>query len=159
MAVEYNVITRKDIRSAAKPAGKELAGAGERDTPPRPQPTTADDAADRLFKYIPSITIGTYLAIQGVVAQINDADKKKWILLIVSLVLLAGTYLYWRNRGVKRSAQIGASLAAFVVWVFALGGPFDLFWKGWEPYMGSIALFLAAFLLVALKLPELRTTD
>lgn len=151
--MEHNVITDQDAaRGAAAPGGFAAADAAR-------GPATKDDAADRLFKYIPSITIGTYLALQGVVVEIKDADTRKWVLLVISLVLLAGTYLYLRRRNVKRTAQIGASLGAFVIWVFTLGGPFDAFWDGWEQWMGSIALFLGAFLLVAWNPPPLPAEE
>jgi hypothetical protein len=140
--MEYDVITANDATRR-----NEAGGA--------PPPATPDDAFDRLFKYIPSITVGTYLAIQGVVVEVSDETARDWILLIVSLVLLGGTYLFLRQRNVSRTAQILASLGSFVVWVFALGGPFDAFWDGYEPYMGSIALFLGAFLLAAWNPPPL----
>jgi hypothetical protein len=151
--LEHNVITERDAAPAA--AVPEGMGAGDA----APAATTKDDAADRLFKYIPSITIGTYLALQGVVVEIKDVDTRKWVLLVISLVLLAGTYLYLRQRNVRRTAQVAASLGAFVIWIFTLGGPFDAFWDGWEQWMGSIALFLGAFLLVAWNPPPLPAED
>jgi hypothetical protein len=142
--MDYNVITAADETRLNQAGGA-------------PAPTSRDDALDKLFKFIPSITVGTYLAIDGVVVQLSDATTRKWVLLLVSVVMLAGTYLFLKRRGVSRAQQILASLGAFVVWVFALGGPFDAFWDGWEEWMGSVALFLGAFLLVAWKpdpLPE-----
>jgi hypothetical protein len=132
-------------------AGAPGAGAPAAGAPAAaPEATSKDDALDRLFKYIPSLIIGTYLAIQGVVLEVaDDKDQAKWALLLSFLALLGITWLYLKRRGVKRPAQIGASLLAFVIWVFTLGGPFDLFWSGWEQWMGSIALFLGGALLVA----------
>ena len=177
--MEYNVITEKDAERAQVIVPGELRAtespsraleSTEGGTPPPPPPPAAveaqatpaafdrDDALDRLFKYIPSVTVGTYLAIQGVIVQVSNETTRKWTLLIVSLVLLAGTYLFLRQRNVKRPAQILASLGAFVVWVFALGGPFDSFWAGYETWMGSIALFLGAFLLAAWNPPPLEPT-
>jgi len=178
--MEYNVITEADAQRAQLivPAARAVPEREVGDEAELEQPAGApdvaaggpvaatearaagsaldrDDALDRLFKYIPSITVGTYLAIQGVVIQIADGDTRKWTLLIVSLVLVAGTYLFLRRRNVKRAEQLLASIGAFIVWVFALGGPFDAFWKGYEPWMGSVALFLGAFLLAAWKPPPI----
>jgi hypothetical protein len=152
MAIEYNVITPADAAAAAAPP----AGGG---APPvggaPPAATTPDDAFDKLFKYIPSVTVGTYLAIQGVVSQVTDVTARKWVLLLSCVVLLFGTYVFLKQRNVKRGVQLFTSIGAFVVWVFALGGPFQLFWSGWEQWMGSIALFLGAFLVAAWNPPPL----
>jgi hypothetical protein len=162
--VEYNVITRDDagrvstaVVQPARAAGLGGPAPGVAEARVAATPLDRDDALDRLFKFIPSITVGTYLAIQGVVVEVADEEARKWTLLVVFLVLAAGTWLYLSRRNVKRLQQLLASLGAFVLWVFALGGPFDLFWEGWESWMGSVALFLGAFLLTAWKpdpLPE-----
>jgi hypothetical protein len=68
---------------------------------------------------------------------------------------LLGTWLYLVRRNVKRTSQMLASLAAFAVWVFALGGRFQAFWSGYKSWMGSIALLLGAFLMAAWNPPPL----
>lgn len=139
--MDYNIITSADAPKIESTAG--------------PVPATADDALDKLFKYIPSITVATYLAIQGIITQVHDPSVRKWVLVAVVVILLAGTYLFLTARKVRRVTQLAASLGAFVVWVFALGGPFQAFWGGYEAWMGSIALMLGAYLLAVWNPPPL----
>jgi hypothetical protein len=161
--MDLNVITPEDaerrrhadqaraVEEAGAPA--EAAAAGERVG--GAEPVTPDDAFSKLLKYIPAISVGTYLAIDGVLAEINNSGAREALLWIVFVVLLGITYLYRVRRGVKRAAQIAATLGAFVIWVFAIGGPFAASWDGYESYYGSIALFLAAAALVAWNPPPM----
>ncbi len=139
--MDLNVITKKDVAKQENVAAK---------------PATADDASTKLLKYVPAVSAGTYLAVQNVIDNaVSGSGGKEVALWITFAVVLAGTYLFRRRRGVKRASQIAATLGALVVWVFALGGPFAASWSGYKPWFGSVALFLGAFLLVAWNPPPL----
>jgi hypothetical protein len=74
--VDYNVITEVDARRAHAslvPPEEEPVGGGE---PAAPAAETGDDALDRLFKYIASLTIRTYLGIQGAISEINSPTTR-----------------------------------------------------------------------------------
>ena len=137
--MNLNIITAQDVqRNQANAAG----------------PISKDDAFSKLLKYIPSITVGTFLAIQGVVAEISNKDTRSIILWLVLVLLAIGTYIYRQRRGVVRKLQLWLTVGAFLVWVFAIGGPFaETGW--WHAYMGSIALFLATFFLAVYDPPPL----
>jgi hypothetical protein len=98
-----------------------------------------DDYASRLLKYIPTETVAAYLALSGVVASAAGQNRAAmlWAVFVFGLLL---TPLYLRRVGNVRSwLQLGISTAAFVVWVFALGGPWSsLSW--YEPYQGTLLL-------------------
>ena len=101
---------------------------------------TRDAYFDRLFKYIPAELVAGYIFVLGVVKQLTNAGEImvfQWALFVIFCIL---TPLYlWRVQKVLKIQQHIISLLSFVVWVFALGGPFEL--SGWyNPVYGAILL-------------------
>ena len=90
-------------------------------------PATEDGYFDRLFKYIPAEIVAGYIFVLGIVKQLTDAGEIKlfqWLLFVVFCIL---TPLYlWRVQKVLKTQQHVISLLSFIVWAFALGGPFTL---------------------------------
>lgn len=99
-----------------------------------------DGYFDRLFKYIPAELVAGYIFVNGTVKQITDqssAEVLHWIL-FTAFWILTPLYL-WRVQKVKKIQQHIISLLSFIVWVFALGGPFALY--GWyDPVYGALLL-------------------
>jgi hypothetical protein len=128
------VVTSKDIQrlSQASSASKLPADAT--------YPVTKDGYFDRLFKYIPAELVAGYIFVLGVVKQLTEAGEIRvfqWSLFVVFCIL---TPLYlWRIQKVKKLQQHIISLLSFIVWVFALGGPFTLC-SWYNPLYGSILL-------------------
>ncbi|HEX8204434.1 MAG TPA: hypothetical protein VF587_00095 [Solirubrobacteraceae bacterium] len=143
---ELNIITEEDARRRAQRGGA-VGGADA---------TTPDDALTKLLKYIPAVATGTYLALQGFVLQLDDKDQKAIALAIITVVIAAGTYVWRQRRGVKRGIQRWLTVIAFLVWVFALGGPFAQIGDWWDEWMGSVALILAGFGLSVFNLPPIE---
>lgn len=101
---------------------------------------TSDKYVDRLFKYIPAELVAGYIFVTGVLKQLTNAGEIRtlqWSLFLVFCIL---TPLYlWRIQKVKKVLQHVISTLSFIVWVFALGGPFALY--GWyNPVYGQILL-------------------
>jgi hypothetical protein len=104
-----------------------------------------DDYANRLLKYIPTEGVGFWLAVSGMIQSAgNDVPKTGllWIFFIVGLVF---TFL-WTRRQTSAAGrptawtQIGISCGAFVVWVFAAGGPLAVAFPFYHPLYGSLLL-------------------
>jgi hypothetical protein len=116
------VITSKDIRQFNE------SGEAAKLPADSTYPATRDGYFDRLFKYIPAELVAGYIFVMGVMKQITNAGEVRilqWILFAVFCIL---TPLYlWRIQKVKKIQQHIISLLSFVVWVFALGGPFALY--------------------------------
>lgn len=96
------------------------------------------DYKSKLLKLIPSEIVAAYVVIEGIIP-----DDRKYIgTLVVSLILLALVPLYLRKiYGVRRLGQNIFVMAAFVVWIYSLGGPFR-YWDIWEGWIGSSLLIL-----------------
>jgi hypothetical protein len=114
-----------------------------------------DEYFDRVIKYIPSDVVGAWLAVTGFIPQANTADPNSetvlWLAFVVGAVLTAvWTAIQTREEGKPPAVlQIAVSTAAFVIWVIALGRPFNTI-PGYQPYYGS--LLLIAFTLISGRL-------
>jgi hypothetical protein len=105
-----------------------------------------DDYVDRILKYIPADIVAGWLFLSGLILSIEEESKKKWLLWIVFLVLIPLTIL-WTLKQTRASGkppawtQTALATGSFVVWVFAIGGPFaTLDW--YDTVYGSIVLVL-----------------
>ena len=102
-----------------------------------------DDYKTRLLKYIPAEVVSLYIALETVVktAQSN-AQLYYWIIFVIGIV---GTPLYlWKQAQVTKGMQLGISTLAFVIWVFALGGPFESY-TWYQNYKLLPAIILPAY--------------
>ncbi len=129
--MKREIVTAKDLQRMSQSGSEARVPAGT---------ITRDGYFDRLFKYIPAELVAGYIFVLGVVKQLTDAGEVRmfqWLLFIIFCIL---TPLYlWRVQKVLKVQQHIISLLSFIVWVFALGGPFAL--SGWyNPVYGAILL-------------------
>jgi hypothetical protein len=128
------ILTNRDIQkyNQTETASKLPSGAT--------YPATKDGYFNRLFKYIPAELVAAYIFVLGVVKQLTDAGEIRifqWLIFVIFCIL---TPLYlWRVQKVMKIQQHIISLLSFIVWVFALGGPFALC-SWYNPVYGSILL-------------------
>ena len=132
------VVTENDIREEAR---REFAGSlagGKRNKAP-------DDYKDRLLKYIPSEVISVFLLTDSLIRSAPNSSPKNILGWIVFACLLLMTPVYLAMvMHVTRLSQLTISTIAFVVWVFAIGGPFaQLRW--YSPLYGGVLLPLFTF--------------
>jgi hypothetical protein len=129
--MKREVVTAKDIERINQPGAESRIQAGT---------ISQDGYFDRLFKYIPAELVAGYIFVLGVVKQLTDAGEIKlfqWSLFAIFCIL---TPLYlWRVQKVQKIQQHIISLLSFIVWVFALGGPFALN-EWYNPGYGEILL-------------------
>lgn len=104
-----------------------------------------DGYITKLQKYIPADVVAIYLTIDSV---LRSAGEMNWLLywLLFLFILIATPFYLWRVAKIKKKLQIVISSLAFIVWVFALGGPFSgLQW--YKPLYGAVLLPLYTFLI------------
>jgi site-specific recombinase len=102
------------------------------------------------LKLIPSEIVATYMAVAGLWAggiMFGDADITSLVAWIVFGFLLVMTPVYLRMvHKVPEVLQIVFTTLSFAVWVYWLGGPFEL--AGWhQPQLASIGLALWTLLM------------
>lgn len=104
--------------------------------------------ADKVLKFIPTEIIGAYMALAGFlgfgpIETTAEKDHMPFILIqVVFFILLVLTPLYlWKVSNVTHKLQLGISTISFAVWVYTLGGPFNV-WNLYNPYISSVILVL-----------------
>jgi hypothetical protein len=108
--------------------------------------TKIDSYFDRLLKYIPSDVVGVWLAGSGLIrGQAEDGSRAGllWLMFVVGVVF---SFLWTRQQTRVEGKppawrQIILSCLAFVVWVFAIGGPFAEL-SFYKPLYGSLLLLM-----------------
>lgn len=120
-----------------------------------------DSYFDRLLKYIPADVVGLWLTGSGLIqSQADDTSRVGllWLLFVVGVVF---AFLWTRKQTDEPGKptawqQICLACGAFVVWVFAIGGPFAEL-SFYRPLYGS--LFLLIYTSAIPLLPPPRTTQ
>ncbi|WP_413176291.1 hypothetical protein [Anabaena azotica] len=104
-----------------------------------------DGYFDKLLKYIPTEIVGGWIAITGLIKSASNIPTNAilWILFIIFTGLTIAYILQQTSESKKPPAikQTTISAIAFIVWVFALGEPFNTL-SFYKPIYGSILLVL-----------------
>lgn len=163
--MQWNIITQRDVTAANERLAPQsettppdsaggAGGEGVTGTVP-PGTPVADDFWNRLMKGIPLPIIGGYLAVTDILNSVTDDSSQSAREIVFWLVFLFFTIItpfFGRNvLKVTRKRQLTLSTAAFVIWAFALGGPFELTLSWWAPWMGGIAVICSAVLLMVIE--------
>ena len=115
-----------------------------------------DGYMDRVIKYIPADIVAAWLFLEGVI--LSDDEPDETLLWVVFAVLVPITLLWTYRRTAKPGkppawTQTAIAAAAFVVWVFAIGGPFAT--SDWyDSIYGAIAIVLFTLGIGAVTPPE-----
>ena len=120
-----------------------------------PAPTFRDSGEDRGDKYvdkvlklIPAETVAVYMSLDGVLRSAlvqRESSLQNW-LWVTFVGIAIGNVLYLRQVAqVGEAGQVAILTAAFIVWVFTIGGPFSTY-AWYEPFMGSVILGLFTFI-------------
>lgn len=116
--------------------------AGGRRGPRRP-----DSYIDRLIKLIPSEVIAFYLILDRYLQHAPEDVlwfDLRWVALLLGVV--AVPFYLKVAEGVHRNEQLLISATSFVVWVYAIGGPFAM--HGWyAPWLAASVLLVFTFFL------------
>ena len=102
-----------------------------------------DNYFSRLVKYIPTEVVALYIALSSLVVSSGDASSVVFWAILVFGIIVTPLYL-WRILKVSKVSQLGISTIAFIIWAFALGGPFASL--GWyKPLYGGILVICYTF--------------
>lgn len=120
-----------------------------------PQSNAADSVdsfAAKVVKYIPADVVAAWITVSSLMKPASTSSASAtpdynvlWVIFVVFIVLTA--LWTWRttqdpNRSLAKT-QILVSTISFIVWVFALGGPFQsLTAVSGRPYLGGIVLII-----------------
>ncbi len=120
----------------------------DKDPVQAPGTEVVDTYLDKLIKFIPGDLVAAYIGLDGLMreASVNAPDFLYWVI-FGALLVLTPLYVFYRpttDASVEsRRFHMIAATIAFVVWVFALGGPFAVTWPDlYRPIYGSVLLVL-----------------
>lgn len=104
-----------------------------------------DEYPDRLRKFIPTEAVSFWLAVSGVIQSGGEQIPKVGLLWFFFVIGLVFTFGWTRRRTTEPSkptawTQIWLSCGAFMVWVFATGGPLAVALPFYQPLYGSLLL-------------------
>ena len=113
-----------------------------------------DTYQDRLLKYIPSEILALYVTLDTGLRTSTETTVDFGHLFIywfVFIILTFITPLYLKRIAkVTKLSQLTISTIAFILWIFALGGPFNyLSW--YEPMYGGILLSIYTLLVATIE--------
>jgi hypothetical protein len=122
----------------------------------RAVPETDTSWLERTAKYIPGEVIAAYKAAFAILVLVPDTEAAKvsvgWITFAVCLILTP-VYLYQMNKrasapvtGKPLWIQLVIATVSFVVWAYALGGPFAF--AGQPIVMGGYREWIAGIILI-----------
>jgi hypothetical protein len=120
-------------------------------------PVEIDTYFDKVVKYVPSDIVAAWVAATALISNARNIPKQTtlWFAFAIGLILTA--WWTWKQAAAPGRpppvTQAIVSTGAFVVWVFALGGPFAHVHG--QPVYGSLLLILYT-LLAALITPKAR---
>lgn len=157
--MNLNVITESDatrLGEAVKKTPKSAAAIASETT--KPPTVTKDDLYGRLLKFIPAPLLAVYVFVQNIVLSVAmDRDLRLALALTIFVVFAVLMVVYVRGqKNVKRAGQLAAMVFSFAVFAFSTNGPEQVF-AWYEPWHGSVALGLAAAVLIAFapQVPDL----
>ncbi|MEL7039379.1 MAG: hypothetical protein AAFO04_27760 [Cyanobacteria bacterium J06592_8] len=117
-----------------------------------------DGYFDRVLKYIPADVVGLWLTGSGLIQSQGEEIPKDgllWLWFIVGLVLS----FFWTRKQTQEAGkriawqQIWLSSGSYIVWVFAIGGPFVNL-SFYKPFYGSLLLIFYTSIVPLLPAPE-----
>jgi|ERR1019366_242591 hypothetical protein len=108
-----------------------------------------DKYTDRIIKLVPSEVVAAWVAVNSLIAAAQGPKQpgtRILTFLFVVFAVLAAAYT-WRNTeekfAPKAYLQTTVSTIAFVVWAYAVGGPFPAWIPGlYNPLFGGILLIV-----------------
>lgn len=103
---------------------------------PAPSDDRTQKFLENLVKLIPAEVIALYAVLSGFVPE----DLVGQLFITIPLFVITPFYMHFAMR-VSKTSQIAISTIAFVVWLFAIGGPFAYF-PWYEGWMGGALLAL-----------------
>jgi hypothetical protein len=118
---------------------------------------SVDTYFDKVIKYIPSDIVGGWIAVTGLINSASNVPTSLllWIGFGVGIVLTA----LWTHKQTSvpnmqlARTQILISTGSFIVWVFALGGPFATL-GFYRPLYGSLLLIFYTLVIGLFTPPE-----
>ncbi|MDJ0692000.1 MAG: hypothetical protein QNJ41_26325 [Xenococcaceae cyanobacterium MO_188.B32] len=112
---------------------------------------------DRVVKYIPSDIVAAWTVVTALINTDPTAPQNALLWIFFAIFILVTALWVWKQTSERNKppaiSQITVSSFSFIVWVFALGGPFATLEGFYRPLYGSLVLVVYS-LIVGLIVPK-----
>ena len=125
---------------------------------------SVDSFAARVVKYIPADVVAAWITVSSLIKPASTSSTAAQtdypVLFVIFGVFVVLTALWtWRTTNHQNmpvaKTQIAISTVSFIVWVFALGGPFQYFEAvSARPYLGGVVLIIWTLVAGLIAPPE-----
>ncbi len=108
-----------------------------------------DNYLTKLLKLIPAEIVTLYITLSAILESSKESTKNLELTVFIIVLILTPLYIYIITKEESKKPpwkQIVVSTLSFVVWVFALGGPF-LYFKWYKRIYGALFLPIYTFLI------------
>lgn len=107
--------------------------------------------SNKVVKFIPTEVVGGYMMLAGFLGfgpgAVDGAKVDGILIQVVFFFLLAFTPVYlWFIGEVRNIVQIGVATVSYVVWVYSLGGPFEVWGCTTHPQIAAVVMALWTFI-------------
>ena len=117
-----------------------------------------DDAMQRIVKYIPTEMVSGYAFLLGLTQAAPSESQRFWAGIAIFCIMLVVTPTYLIRVHKPQSderPQVWVATVAFVLWAYAMGGPFSLgpiapYYQGW---LGGLLVGLYSWLVGIFYVP------
>ncbi|MBZ0189258.1 MAG: hypothetical protein K8F91_23640 [Candidatus Obscuribacterales bacterium] len=153
-----------NIANARRPVDSTVPSSGDKSQDSTiPTGSTESSYFEKLIRYIPGELVAGYLALDGLLRDdfLANSIILYWFV-FVALLALTPFYVVFRpnhQESVEHSRRFHAVVAtvSFMVWVFALGGPFAATWPdAYRPIYGSVFLIITTLSIPVVEKISLR---
>ena len=116
-----------------------------------------DNYYDKLLKYIPADVVAAWIVVNALITSASGIATAAflWVAFGIGVILTAVWTWKLTSQPGKATAwtQILISTGAFIVWVFALGGPFATL-SFYKPLYGALLMILYTLVVPLINPPE-----
>jgi hypothetical protein len=129
---------------------------------------TVDSFAARVVKYIPADVVAAWITVNSLIKPTptnSTTDQTDYPVLFGVFAVFVVLTVLWTWQTTKEpnmpvaKRQILVSTISFIVWVFAIGGPFQYFGAvSARPYLGGIVLIIWTLVAGLIAPPESEET-
>jgi hypothetical protein len=115
-----------------------------------------DGYLDRVIKYVPADIVAAWLFLDGLLKSGDDPREGLLWIVFAALIPITAVWTYRRTAEPNLPpawTQTAIATVSFVIWVFAIGGPFAT--TGWyDSIYGAVVIVLYTLAIGAVTPPE-----
>ena len=98
----------------------------------------------KLVKMIPTEIIAFFMALNAISASFPEPVRTFALWLSFAVVVVGGVLYLYKYNNVRRTGQLIVMTIPLIIWIYVIGGPFEMFawyYQGYGELLGAIYTF------------------